>query len=101
MTKICYALASLFALALFSGAAAPAQSSYPIIDKVAASVVSHYQNSSCQQLAAAKQQPSSSRTAEEQKAVHYLHQNPQAAQYFINKVAAPIANKMFQCGMIP
>jgi len=30
-----------------------------------------------------------------------LQNNPQMRAEFINKVAAPIANKMFECGMIP
>ena len=30
-----------------------------------------------------------------------LKSNPDQRQYFINKVAGPIANKMFDCGMIP
>ena len=29
-----------------------------------------------------------------------LRNDPQMAATFINQVAAPIANKMFQCGMI-
>lgn len=98
----------LFAIALLVGlvtttvASAQGQSSYPVIDKVADKVVAHYQSTSCQQLAAEKQQPSSAqKSTEVGKAVQYLHQNPQAAQYFISKVATPIANKMFECGMIP
>jgi len=98
-----YALVILGALAGATPAVAVAQSSsYPLIDKLAAQVVSHYENSSCQQIAAKKQQPPSAQQAQaEQKAVQYLHQNPQAAQYFIGKVATPIANKLFQCGIIP
>ena len=98
-----YALVILAALAGATPAAAIAQSSsYPLIDKLAAKVVSHYENSSCQQIAAQKQQaPSAQQAQAEQKAVQYLHQNPQAAQYFIGKVATPIANKLFQCGIIP
>jgi isopentenyl diphosphate isomerase/L-lactate dehydrogenase-like FMN-dependent dehydrogenase len=81
---------------------AQGQSSYPVVDKLAAAVVNKYQNASCDQLAAQKNQPpSGQKAAEVNRAVQYLHQNPDAAQYFINKVAAPIANKMFQCGMIP
>jgi Flp pilus assembly protein CpaB len=103
MLRGVYTLAILGALASAAWAIGSAQSSqYPMIDKVAAKVVSHYQNSSCQQIAAAKQQPPSGQQAQaEQHAIQYLHQNPQAAQYFISKVATPIANKLFQCGMIP
>jgi hypothetical protein len=30
-----------------------------------------------------------------------LRNNPQMRAAFIDRVAAPIANKMFQCGMLP
>jgi hypothetical protein len=30
-----------------------------------------------------------------------MHTDPQMRAAFINRVAAPIANKMFECGMIP
>jgi len=30
-----------------------------------------------------------------------LKTDPQMRTVFINKVAAPIANKMFECGLIP
>ena len=40
-------------------------------------------------------------SAEEVKAVQYMKSNPEMRTLFINKVAAPIANKMFACGMIP
>lgn len=97
------AVLAILALAGSSAALyAQDQSSYPLIDKLATTVINKYQNASCDQLAAQKEQPpSSQKAAEVNKAVQYLHQNPQAAQYFINKVASPIANKMFQCGMIP
>jgi hypothetical protein len=37
----------------------------------------------------------------EQEAVQLLRATPQMRAAFIDKVAAPIANKMFECGMIP
>ncbi len=73
---------------------------YPIMDKVADKVIAKYQNSTCEQLwqkRAAKAPPS----AEEQKAISFLKSDPQMREAFINRVAAPIANKMFDCGMIP
>jgi len=33
--------------------------------------------------------------------VQFLHSDPQMKTVFIDKVAAPIANKMFDCGLIP
>jgi hypothetical protein len=73
---------------------------YPILDAVANKVIAKYQASSCEQLwqkKAAKTPPS----AEEQKVIALLKSDPQMQQAFINKVAAPIANKMFECGLIP
>lgn len=73
---------------------------YPIMDKVAAKVIAKYQNSTCEQLwaqKASKTPPS----AEEQKVIQFLKSDPQMRQAFIGQVAAPIANKMFECGMIP
>jgi hypothetical protein len=69
-----------------------------IMDMVADKVIAKYQNSSCEQLWQAKGQP---KPPEEQKAVQFLKSDPQARAAFLNKVAGPIANKMFECGMIP
>jgi hypothetical protein len=79
--------------------AQPAQQ-YPILDKVAAKVIAKYQNSSCEQLYQQKSQKAAP-SPEEQKVVQFLHSDPQMKTVFINKVAAPIANKMFDCGLIP
>jgi hypothetical protein len=79
--------------------AEPAQQ-YPILDKVAAKVIAKYQNSSCEQLYQQKSQKAQP-TPEEVKVVQFLHSDPQMKTVFINKVAAPIANKMFDCGLIP
>jgi hypothetical protein len=40
-------------------------------------------------------------SAQEVKVIQFLKSDPQMRTVFINKVAAPIANKMFACGMIP
>ena len=37
----------------------------------------------------------------EQEAIQKLRDNPDMRTAFIDRVAAPIANKMFECGMIP
>jgi hypothetical protein len=73
---------------------------YPIMDKVADKVILQYQQSSCEQLwmkKSAKAPP----TPEEQKAIAFLRSDAQMRAAFINKIAPPIANKMFDCGMIP
>ncbi|HYB08886.1 MAG TPA: hypothetical protein VEJ16_04390 [Alphaproteobacteria bacterium] len=75
---------------------------YPILDKVADKVVQHYQTSSCQQLAAERGQPKSGeRAVEEERLVRLLHEDAQMRQEFMNRVASPIANKLFECGFIP
>ena|SRR5271155_909943 len=73
---------------------------YPIMDKVADKVILKYQQSSCEQLWAKKSQ-NAPPSAEEQKGVAFLRSDAQMRAAFINKVAPPIANKMFDCGMIP
>ena len=69
-----------------------------IMDMVADKVVNKYQSATCEQLWQQKNEPKS---PEEQRAVQFLKNDPQARTAFLNKVAAPIANKMFECGMIP
>jgi hypothetical protein len=91
----------LLLLAVFLGAfwaSVTSAQQYPIMDKIAGKVIQKYQQSSCQQLRAQRGQPPSS---QEQRAMQLLHDDPQLREAFINKVAAPIANKMFECGMIP
>ncbi len=71
---------------------------YPILDRVAEKVIAKYQNATCEQLWQQKGEPKSE---EEQRVIGFLKSDPQMRTYFINKVAGPIANKMFSCGMIP
>ena len=83
-------------------ALARAQESYPIMEKVAQKIIEHYQTSSCQQLAQQKSQPRTGPRAQiEQRAIQMLRTDPQMRTEFLNRVAAPIANKLFECGMIP
>jgi hypothetical protein len=81
-------------------AKAQAQDQHPILDKVAEKVIQKYQTSTCEQLWVKKSEKAPP-SAEEQKAIAFLKSNPEMRTLFINKVAAPIANKMFECGMIP
>jgi hypothetical protein len=81
---------------------ASAQESYPIMEKVAQKVIEKYQTSSCQQLAQQKKQPPTGQRAQmEQRAIQLLRNDPQMRTAFLNRVAAPIANKLFECGLIP
>ena len=78
------------------------QSPYPMADMLAQRIVEKYTNSTCVQLAEQKsEKPTGEKAAMEQRVIQMLKNDPQMRQYFINKIAAPIANKMFECGMIP
>ena len=69
-----------------------------IMDMVANKVIQKYQSASCEQL---WQQKGAPKSPEEEKAVSLLKSDPQARTAFLNKIAGPIVNKMFECGMIP
>ena len=71
---------------------------YPPKNLVADKVIQKYQSASCEQLWAQKSQPKSD---QEQRLIGLLKSDPQLRTAFMNKVAGPIANRMFDCGMIP
>jgi len=94
MNKRVYPFVLVAVLAVAGGVAAQGM----IMDMVTNKVITKYQNASCEQLWVQKGEPKS---AEEQRFVQVLKNNPQARTEFINRVAGPIVNKMFECGMIP
>jgi len=75
---------------------------YPMLDAAATRLVQKYQQASCEQLwqerAAKKGAPKS---PGEEKVIQAMRNDAQMRAEFINRVAAPIADKMFECGMIP
>jgi hypothetical protein len=86
----------------YVGIAAAQESDYPLMEKIADKVVQKYRTTSCQDLAAQKSHPSTGKQAQmEKRAVEVLHQDPKLRAEFLKRVAAPIADKMFQCVMIP
>jgi hypothetical protein len=91
---------STLAIGLLYATFAPAQQ-YPIMDKVADKIIAKYQSSSCEDLKEKKETPKAAPSAEEQKVIQFLKNSPDMRKAFIDKIAAPIANKMFDCGMIP
>lgn len=105
MKRMMFLLVIMAALALLyvgNVKAQPQQPQYPLMDMIAQKVIQKYQTSTCQDLIKQKMTPPSpEEAAEKQKAVDILHADPQMRQAFLNKVAAPIANKLFECGMIP
>lgn len=77
-----------------------------LLDTAANLVINKYQNSSCEEVAA--MQPQSEQQAKEgaeaavrAKAIEMLQNDPEMREKFINRVAGPIANRMFECNLIP
>jgi hypothetical protein len=98
MTRCLLWLAMVPAL-LFAGVAI---AQYPIMDMIADNLVQKYQQSSCEQLRQERAEKQGRPKPErEEEAVQMLHDDPQMRAAFIDRVAAPIANKLFECGMIP
>jgi Icc-related predicted phosphoesterase len=69
-----------------------------LLDFAADKVIQKFQKSTCAELRADKKQPP---TEKEKLAVEFLRNDKQARVAFIDKIAAPVLNKMFECGMIP
>ncbi len=89
----------LFALVpalLFAGVAAAQQ--YPLMDMMADRVIQRYREASCEQLWERRGKP---KPEEEKNLIQLMRGDPQMRTAFINKIAAPVANKMFECGMVP
>jgi hypothetical protein len=98
LSKVTCLLISPVLLALTAGTYA--QDQHPVLDQLANKVIQKYQGSTCQQLWEQKQNKTPP-SAQEQKVIQFLKTDPTMRTIFINKVAAPVANKMFECGMIP
>ena len=73
-------------------------SPYPMLDMVAQNVIQKYEQATCEQLWEQRGQP---KTQEQQNVIQMLQTDPEMRTTFIDEVAAPIANKLFSCGMIP
>ena len=71
---------------------------YPAMDALAGKVIQKYQQATCEQLLEKRGQPKSQ---QEQEVIKLLRSDPARRAAFLDKVAGPIANKMFECGMIP
>ena len=99
------ALTALLILIASAPSATPQQSQYPILDKLAQKVITKYQTTSCADLKAKKEAPKPAQTADQaqmkQKVVMLLKNDPKMREHFLNMIGGPIANKMFECGMVP
>jgi hypothetical protein len=83
-------------LVLFTGFACAQD--YPILNMVADRVINKYQSATCEQVWQDKEKPKGEM---EKNLIQMLKENPQMRQVFIDKVAATVANKMFECGLVP
>ena len=88
----------LFAALAATLVAGVAHAQYPILDAIANRVVQKYESATCESLWQKKSEPKS---AEEERVMKFLREDPQMRAAFFNKVSGPIVNKMFECGMIP
>ena len=80
------------------GVAVTVHSQGMLLDYAADRVIQKYQTSTCDEL---KKQRAEGPSAKEKQALEYLRGDSQARVFFIDKIAAPVANKMFECGMFP
>jgi hypothetical protein len=71
------------------------------MDAIADRVIQKYQGSTCEQLWQERSAHGQPKSPQQQEAITLLRNNPDVRAAFLNKVAGPIANKMFECGMIP
>lgn len=67
-----------------------------LLDYAADGVIQKYQTSTCEQLKQARAAGPSEKVA-----LEFLRGDAQARTAFIDRIAAPVANKMFECGMFP
>ena len=94
MSKLIGAAVGIFALLVAGAASAQGM----LLDVAADKVIKKYQTATCDELKAQKNDPP---TDKEKEAIQFLRNDSQARIAFINKIAAPVLNKMFDCGMIP
>ena len=85
-------------VAVMLSAGAASASDNPLLDMIAQSVIKKYQGSTCEQL---WQQRNAPKSAEAKEFLQLLEKNPSLRTEFINEVAAPVVNKMFECGLVP
>ncbi len=69
-----------------------------LVDAAADKVIKKFEAATCDQLKAQKGEPASEK---EKIALDLLRDDPKARVAFIDKIAAPVLNKMFECSIIP
>jgi hypothetical protein len=69
-----------------------------LLDFAADKVIKRYETATCEELKAQKGEPPSER---EKLAIDFLHHDAGARKAFLDKIAAPVVNKMIECGLVP
>jgi len=69
-----------------------------LVDAAADKVIKKFEAATCDQQKAQKGEPPSEK---EKIALDILRDDPKARVAFVDKIAAPVLNKMFECSMIP
>lgn len=90
-------VATLAVVCIIAGSVA-ARAQGMLLDYAADRVIQKYQTSTCEQL---KQARAEGPSEKEKLALEFLRGDDQARIAFVDKIAAPVANKMFECGMFP
>jgi hypothetical protein len=86
----------------FLGASMATAQTGMLVDFAADQMIARFQSSSCEELKADKEKPKTDQEmAKAQAAKQFLQNDAQARASFVDKVAAPVLNKMFECGMLP
>lgn len=84
--------------AFIAATAGAAHAQGMLLDYAANKVIQKYQTSTCEQLKQVRSEPPSEK---DKLALDFLRGDSQARVAFIDKIAAPVANKMLECGMFP
>jgi hypothetical protein len=94
MSKSIGAAVLVSALFVAGGAAAEGM----LLDFAADKVIKKYETATCEELKAQKGEPP---TEMEKMAIDFLHHDAGARKAFLDKIAAPVVNKMIECGLVP
>ncbi|NER98364.1 MAG: hypothetical protein F6J86_31830 [Symploca sp. SIO1B1] len=108
MKKSHMLLTTLTPIAIVVTACSGFASKEALLDAAANHVIDKFQNASCEEVAQMQPQSAQSSSADgesgkgiQEKAIALLKKDPQMREEFINRVAGPIANRMFECKLIP
>jgi hypothetical protein len=108
MKKAYLWLAAVLTISIVVSSCEQLASNEALLDVAANLVINKYQSASCEEIAQMKPQSGNSSQASggqdvalQKKAIEMLRKNPEMRKKFIDRVAGSIANRMFECNLIP